>query len=81
MLASILSQMFNRLISPSTMNPLDNIRIVLVRTYHAGNIGSAARSLKTMGLSDLALVNPRDFPAADANRMAAGAESAEQFDI
>ena len=57
------------------MNPLDNIRIVLVRTFHAGNIGSAARSLKTMGLSDLALVNPRDFPSPEANKMAAGAES------
>lgn len=53
---------------------LDRIRIVLVRTFHPGNIGSAARSMKTMGLSDLCLVSPRDFPSAEANKMAAGAE-------
>ena len=40
---------------------LDNIRIVLVKTFHSGNIGSAARAMKTMGLSDLYLVNPIDF--------------------
>ncbi|GHA04790.1 tRNA (cytidine/uridine-2'-O-)-methyltransferase TrmJ [Arenicella chitinivorans] len=52
---------------------LDNIRIVLVRTFHPGNIGSAARSMKTMGLTDLALVAPRDFPSEEAVKMAAGA--------
>lgn len=52
---------------------LSNIRIVLVRTYHPGNIGSAARSMKTMGLSDLCLVSPRDYPHAEATKMAAGA--------
>lgn len=52
---------------------LDNIRIVLVRTFHPGNIGSAARSMKTMGLSDLALVNPKEFPSEEAEKMAAGA--------
>jgi len=51
------------------------IRIVLVRTFHAGNIGSAARSMKTMGLSDLCLVAPKDFPSLEANKMAAGAEA------
>jgi len=55
------------------MTLLDNIRIVLVRTFHPGNIGSAARSMKTMGLSDLCLVNPRDFPSHEATKMAAGA--------
>lgn len=40
---------------------LENIRVVLVRTFHSGNIGSAARAMKTMGLSDLVLVEPRDF--------------------
>ena len=54
---------------------LQRIRIVLVRTFHAGNIGSAARSMKTMGLSDLCLVAPKNFPSPDANKMAAGAES------
>ena len=55
------------------MEKLANIRIVLVRTFHPGNIGSAARSMKTMGLSDLALVTPKDYPSQEANRMAAGA--------
>lgn len=54
---------------------LHRIRIVLVRTFHAGNIGSAARSMKTMGLSDLCLVAPKDFPSPEANKMAAGAEA------
>jgi len=53
---------------------LDRVRIVLVRTFHPGNIGSAARSMKTMGLSDLCLVAPKDFPSPEANKMAAGAE-------
>jgi len=53
---------------------LDNIRIVLVRTFHPGNIGSAARSMKTMGLSDLCLVSPKNFPSPEANKMAAGAD-------
>ncbi|MEC8140186.1 MAG: TrmH family RNA methyltransferase, partial [Pseudomonadota bacterium] len=37
---------------------LDDIRIVLVNTSHSGNIGSAARAMKTMGLSNLYLVDP-----------------------
>ena len=56
------------------MMSLAKIRIVLVRPFHAGNIGSVARSLKTMGLSDLCLVKPRDFPSAQAQQMAAGAQ-------
>ena len=53
---------------------LENIRIVLVRTYHAGNIGSAIRAMKTMGLTELVLVNPRDYPSEEANKMASSAE-------
>ncbi|WP_251979007.1 RNA methyltransferase [Salinicola avicenniae] len=52
---------------------LDRIRIVLVQTYHPGNIGATARAMKTMGLNDLVLVNPRQFPDEDATRLAAGA--------
>ncbi|EAR21189.1 RNA methyltransferase [Nitrococcus mobilis] len=43
------------------MNP-DNIRIVLLGTTHPGNIGSAARAMKTMGLSRLHLVAPLYYP-------------------
>ncbi len=39
-------------------NPLDRIRIVLSHTSHPGNIGAAARAMKTMGLTQLWLVNP-----------------------
>lgn len=49
------------------------IRVVLVGTQHPGNIGSAARAMKTMGLSRLVLVAPERFPHADAEALAAGA--------
>ncbi|OLO03747.1 RNA methyltransferase [Salinicola socius] len=52
---------------------LDRIRIVLVQTFHPGNIGASARAMKTMGLSDLVLVAPRQFPDEEATRLAAGA--------
>ncbi|WP_322529381.1 RNA methyltransferase [Salinicola sp. LHM] len=52
---------------------LNRIRIVLVQTYHPGNIGASARAMKTMGLSDLVLVAPRQFPDEEATRLAAGA--------
>lgn len=52
---------------------LSSIRIVLLQTYHPGNIGAAARAMKTMGLSDLVLVNPRQFPHSEATSRAAGA--------
>ena len=50
------------------------IRIVLVGTQHPGNIGAAARALKTMGLSRLVLVGPEQYPADEAFRRAAGAD-------
>jgi TrmH family RNA methyltransferase len=52
----------------------DNLRIVLVGTQHPGNIGSAARAMKTMGLSALHLVTPERFPDPEAIRLAAGAD-------
>ena len=52
----------------------DNIVIVLVETTHPGNIGAAARAMKTMGLSSLRLVKPKIFPSADATARAAGAD-------
>ena len=50
------------------------VRIVLVETSHPGNIGAAARAMKTMGLDELVLVAPRDFPSADATARASGAD-------
>ncbi len=54
-------------------SPLQNIRIVLCDTRHPGNIGSAARAMKTMGLSQLYLVNPHLFPDKQADWMATNA--------
>lgn len=53
---------------------LGDIRVVLVETSHPGNIGAVARAMKTMGLSRLALVNPREFPSAAATANASGAD-------
>ena len=52
---------------------LDRVRIVLVETSLAANIGAAARAMLTMGLARLVLVAPRHFPHADATALAAGA--------
>ncbi|WP_339014917.1 tRNA (cytosine(32)/uridine(32)-2'-O)-methyltransferase TrmJ [Aeromonas popoffii] len=52
---------------------LDQIRIVLVNTSHTGNMGSAARAMKTMGLTQLVLVDPQALPDDNAMALAAGA--------
>ncbi len=52
---------------------LSRIRIVLCRPSHPGNIGAAARAMKTMGLADLRLVAPQRYPAPEAGWMAARA--------
>lgn len=54
-------------------NLLDKVRIVLVNTSDCRNIGSAARAMKTMGLSQLVLVDPMEMPNGQAQAMAAGA--------
>jgi tRNA (cytidine32/uridine32-2'-O)-methyltransferase len=53
---------------------LANIRVVLSSTSHPGNIGAAARAMKTMGLTRLYLVTPKVFPAAEATARASGAD-------
>ena len=50
------------------------IRIVLVAPSHPGNIGAAARAMKNMALDDLVLVNPKQFPDAEATARASGAD-------
>ncbi|MCD6056171.1 MAG: methyltransferase, TrmH family, group 1 [Gammaproteobacteria bacterium] len=52
----------------------NNIDIVLVNTSHPGNIGAAARAMKTMNLQQLVLVAPVFYPHADATARAAGAD-------
>jgi TrmH family RNA methyltransferase len=46
----------------------------LVATSHPGNIGATARAMKTMGLDELHLVAPEQFPHPQASAMAAGAD-------
>lgn len=52
---------------------LTNVRIVLVNTQHPGNIGSSARAMLTMGLTELVLVNPDRYPHPQARMTAAHA--------
>jgi tRNA (cytidine32/uridine32-2'-O)-methyltransferase len=48
-------------------------RFVLVRTSHPGNIGSAARAIRTMGFTRMELVSPHRFPDREADALAANA--------
>jgi tRNA/rRNA methyltransferase len=52
---------------------LSRVRVVLVGANHPGNIGGAARAMKTMGLTRLVLVNPKRFPDPEADARASGA--------
>lgn len=58
--------------SPAS-NPLDNVRIVLVNTSHPGNIGAVARAMKNMGLRQLYLVSPQQYPHDEATWRASNA--------
>lgn len=61
-------------IATSTQDLLRPISTVLMQTSHPGNIGSSARAMKTMGLSQLRLVAPLRFPDPEAIALASGAE-------
>src|SRR5262245_24147452 len=50
------------------------IRIVLVEPSHPGNIGATARAMKNMALRELVLVQPKQFPHAEATARASGAD-------
>ena len=50
------------------------VRIVLIDPSHPGNIGSVARAMKNMAVTDLVLVRPRSFPHPESNALAAGAD-------
>ncbi len=52
---------------------MSQVKIVLVEPSHPGNIGGAARAMKTMGLNRLVIVNPKRFPDPQADWRAAGA--------
>lgn len=57
----------------SDQSALSRVRVVLVQPSHPGNIGAAARALKTMGLNSLWLVQPKRFPDPEATARASGA--------
>ena len=50
----------NKVVSKDLFN---SIKVVLVGTTHPGNIGASARAMKNMGLLNLALVTPKEFPS------------------
>jgi tRNA/rRNA methyltransferase len=62
-------------VNPAINKPmaLNKLRVILSHTSHPGNIGAAARAMKTMGISSLYLVNPKYFPDPQATAMASGA--------
>ena len=60
--------------APGGIPVTDDLWVVLVGTTHPGNIGAAARAMKTMGLSRLILVAPKQFPSAEATARASGAD-------
>lgn len=52
---------------------LSRVRVIMVETSHSGNLGSAARAMKTMGLSRMVLVAPKCDVDEQAIAMASGA--------
>jgi tRNA (cytidine32/uridine32-2'-O)-methyltransferase len=68
-----MSQIEPGLPNPDSTAALARIRVVLCDTQEPGNIGAAARAMKTMGLSDLHLVRPKQFPHGLAHRLAVSA--------
>ena len=57
---------------------LSNIRILLVRPTHPGNVGAAARAMKNMSLATLYLVAPQNYPSREASDRAVGADDVLQ---
>jgi tRNA/rRNA methyltransferase len=65
---------------PETSTSLfKRLRFVLVETSRPGNIGATARAMKTMGFSDLVLVNPRFADAVQQDEAIAFASGAQDI--
>lgn len=67
------------------MNPLRNIRVVLVRPTHGGNVGSVCRAMKNMDIGSLVLVQPNpEMNFGEAHKMSMHAldllENRQQFE-
>ena len=52
------------------MKIFQNLNFVLVDTSHPGNIGACARAMNSMGILNLSLVNPKDFPSKESHARA-----------
>ena len=65
--------MTNAELETGGVDRLARVRIVLIETRHPGNLGAVARAMKTMGLSDLVLVNPHCTIDGEALARASGA--------
>lgn len=65
--------MTNTELETGGLDRLARVRIVLIETRHPGNLGAVARAMKTMGLSDLVLVNPHCAVDGEAKARASGA--------
>ena len=52
------------------MKIFQNLNFVLVETTHPGNIGACARAMNSMGIFNLLLVNPKEFPSKEAEARA-----------
>ncbi len=64
--------------SESASSDFEHIDIVLVETSHPGNIGATARAMKNMGLLNLVLVKPKEYPNVEATQRASGADDVLQ---
>ncbi|WP_019002955.1 RNA methyltransferase [Succinimonas amylolytica] len=60
-------------LSPDSRKLLNLVRVVLVEPTHPGNIGSAARAMKTMGLSRLTVVTDRPVVTPESEALSGGA--------
>ena len=63
----------------TSMSLFRRVRFVLVETSRAGNIGAAARAMKTMGFSELVLVRPRNDRAVADDEAVAFASGAQDI--
>ena len=52
------------------MKIFQNLNFVLVDTSHPGNIGACARAMNSMGILNLSLVNPKEFPSKESDARA-----------
>jgi tRNA (cytidine32/uridine32-2'-O)-methyltransferase len=64
------------------MKIFQNLNFVLVETSHPGNIGACARAMNSMDISNLSLVNPKDFPSKESEaRAKSGKKVLDQANI